>query len=193
MGKNRQFKFKEVKLWKTIILVIFTACVIVGYVELQKSLTEEDINPPIDSVSNLSDNNIEQNKEKQEVPPEFFEYKFKFEDYPVEEIYAGKLAPVDLYSHPDAMEYRTRLKEDTATNGVNFAGHYSIVEIGCGTECEIIFIVDAIDGKIYKPKFIAEWGVNFKKDSYLLVENPPETVEELYQSRGRLTDYISTQ
>jgi len=37
--------------------------------------------------------------------------------------------------------YRTRIREGTAL-GANFAGHYSAVSIGCGSNCGMMFVVD---------------------------------------------------
>lgn len=56
--------------------------------------------------------------------PQFEQYKVK--------IYSGKPA-VPVLRTPEDREYRTRIREG-ATAGPNFAGHYTVVIIGCGTE-----------------------------------------------------------
>jgi len=84
---------------------------------------------------------------------------------------------VDLSSHPDARLYRTKLQEGAAL-GPNFAGRYSLVSWGCGTECQMIGIVDlptgevlGIEGERHFP--IASRGVEFRLSSKLLILDPP--------------------
>lgn len=50
-------------------------------------------------------------------------------------------------SNADYRMYRTRIHEGAA-KGVNFAGHYSIIEIGCGTSCRFAFVVDLRTGAV---------------------------------------------
>jgi hypothetical protein len=40
-----------------------------------------------------------------------------------------------------------------APKGVNFAGHYRIIELGCGPGCERVAVIDVESGKVYEP-----WG-----------------------------------
>lgn len=47
----------------------------------------------------------------------------------------------------DFRMYRTRIG-DAAMQGVNFAGHYAMVEIGCGTSCRFAFVVDLQTGEV---------------------------------------------
>ncbi|WP_159078572.1 hypothetical protein [Sphingobium yanoikuyae] len=44
--------------------------------------------------------------------------------------------------------FRTRII-DGMMNGPNFSGHYSIIEIGCGTSCMIAYVADISTGKVY--------------------------------------------
>lgn len=44
--------------------------------------------------------------------------------------------------------FKTRII-DGMMNGPNFSGHYSIIEIGCGTSCMIAYVADISTGKIY--------------------------------------------
>lgn len=107
----------------------------------------------------------------------------KFEDYPVKEIFQGVPAPVDFTTVPNVTvaspgasgDFKTKLIEG-AKEGPNFASHYTVVEWGCGTECQNHMIVDAITGKVYslpEPHFVTVRGVNFRLESRLLVANPP--------------------
>jgi hypothetical protein len=80
----------------------------------------------------------------------------RFEDYPVT-VWRGKMAPLDLRSHPLARTFRTRLREDMKTEGVNFAGHYTLATAGCGTGCSINAIIDARTGRAYFPNELNGW------------------------------------
>jgi hypothetical protein len=72
----------------------------------------------------------------------------QFEDFPVSAAYEGPHAPVDLSSNPEAQTYRTRLREG-AKKPPNFAGHYVMVEWGCGTECTVYMMVDVKNGRVF--------------------------------------------
>lgn len=87
----------------------------------------------------------------------------RFEDYPAESIYKGTPAPPILVT-PEQRLYRTRIRNGVNNGegverphgevdhaGPNFAGHYIIVEIGCGSPCTLMAIVDAMTGRIYNP------------------------------------------
>ena len=82
----------------------------------------------------------------------------RFEDYSAD-VYAGKPAPVNLRSHSMARMYRTRIREQLNEAGINFAGHYTIAVMGCGTGCSITAIVDARNGNAYFPRVLAGWYV----------------------------------
>lgn len=117
----------------------------------------------------------------------------RFEDYPVAEIYTGDIAPVNLNSHPDAMTFKTRLREGVDYYGVNFAGHYTVIEIGCGTSCQAIWLIDAINGNVYRAPFISELGISIRKDSKLLTENPSESINSFLEGTGYTSvDWLKT-
>ena len=103
-------------------------------------------------------------QEEPSIPPQF-------KNFPVSEIYKGTPAPADLASSPIGHTFRTILTEEAKT-GPNFAGHYTVVEWGCGSECQNFAIVDAITGKIYSPSFPSENGQEFDLNSRLIVINP---------------------
>jgi hypothetical protein len=67
--------------------------------------------------------------------------------------------------------YRTRIR-DGAAQGANFAGHYSMVEIGCGTSCRFAFVVDLLTGTVgsfpYGGEEQYQMGLLFSPDSRLL-------------------------
>ena len=83
----------------------------------------------------------------------------RFEEYPVTEIFTGKPVP-PLLETPLERMYRTRIREgvskgwgvfrdDKEQPGPNFAGHYFVIQWGCGTGCLMMVVVDARSGKIY--------------------------------------------
>jgi hypothetical protein len=74
----------------------------------------------------------------------------KFEAFSTPVVPNLKAAQVDLKSHPRATRYRTKLREGAA-EGPNFAGHFTVVGLGCGTSCIQWAVVDARTGAIYFP------------------------------------------
>lgn len=101
----------------------------------------------------------------------------RFENYAVP-VYKGKRAPVNLKSARGAGSYRTRLREG-AKEGINFAGHFTLVGWGCGTGCGQVGIINAKSGAVYFPDQLGGFGVwlwddnqesvQFKSNSRLLI------------------------
>jgi hypothetical protein len=91
----------------------------------------------------------------------------QFEQYKVKKIYRGKPA-VPVLRTPEDREYRTKIREG-AKAGPNFAGHYTVIIIGCGTECASFVIVDAAAGRVFS-RAHKEYtcGPTFKVNSRLL-------------------------
>ncbi len=79
-----------------------------------------------------------------------------FEKYPAD-VYAGKPAPLNLRSHRLARMFRTSIREQLREEGINFAGHYTVAVMGCGTGCSITAIVDARDGRAFFPRVFEGW------------------------------------
>ncbi len=98
-----------------------------------------------------------------------------FEEYPVAGKFTGTPAVVDLRSHPKARLFRTMLREG-AKRGPNFAGHYTVVTWGCGSDCRMVAVVDARTGRVYIAPFTVSPGIgeDFRIDSRLFIANPPE-------------------
>ena len=99
----------------------------------------------------------------------------RFSEFAAHDTFHGKPAPVVL-TRSEEREYRTMIREG-AKDGPNFAGHYTIVQWGCGTECLQAAMVDAITGKIYQlpslnarrdSYFFSAW-IHFRPDSRLLI------------------------
>ena len=74
----------------------------------------------------------------------------KFDEYPVG-VWSGSPTPVIIQS-PEERLYRTYLR-NTAKRPPNFAGHYSFVDWGCGTNCLGGAVVDQQTGRVFQPPF----------------------------------------
>ena len=77
----------------------------------------------------------------------------RFEDYPATKVFHGKpVKPIFLRNRDRLRDqdkfFRTKIA-DGAAKGPNFAGHYTVVEWGCGKNCVEFLIADAISGRIY--------------------------------------------
>ena len=75
----------------------------------------------------------------------------QFDSFPAQEIFKGKPAAPKLKSERDR-RFQTKIREGAET-GPNFAGHYTIVQWGCGASCISLLIVDAKTGVIYPLPF----------------------------------------
>jgi hypothetical protein len=53
--------------------------------------------------------------------------------------------------------FRTLLRQQLREEGVNFAGHYTLASVGCGTGCSITAIIDARTGRAHFPDELAGW------------------------------------
>ena len=82
----------------------------------------------------------------------------RFEDFPVDASFHGKPAKPVL-DRNDA--FRTKILEG-ALNGPNFAGHYTIIDWGCGSGCISFAIVDAVSGRLYSPIPFSALGVPYQ-------------------------------
>lgn len=99
--------------------------------------------------------------------------KIQFEDFAIKNLFRGVKAKLVLNSNKQGQMYRTTIK-DAYKKDINFAGHYCFVEWGCGSSCKESVIIDAETGKIYNGVNSA-WGYNFRKDSRMLIVNPPDS------------------
>ncbi len=93
-----------------------------------------------------------------------------FARFPAQPLALKAPPEVDLQSHPLAYSYRTQIKRGVAA-GPNFAGQYTIVEIGCGTACQNLVIVDLRSGRIID-WISTELGSSYTRESRLLILNP---------------------
>ena len=81
------------------------------------------------------------------------------------------MPPLKPGTDPRLAQYADEIGK-TAARGANFAGHYALVALPCGTGCDMIAIVDLRDGTAYMANLIAEFGLKFSLDSSLLILNP---------------------
>jgi hypothetical protein len=73
----------------------------------------------------------------------------QFDQYPANEIYRGPPVMPDFVKRDrEFKNFRTRL-QNGIKEGANFAGHYKIIQIGCGTECTFSYLADVSTGQIY--------------------------------------------
>lgn len=92
-------------------------------------------------------------------------HKPKFSDYPVNNIYVGRVKSPILVTDFDKM-YRTRLRE-VAKGKPDFAGKYVLAYWGCGTSCLAGAAIDLTSGRvIWLPGTICCW-------SYTTLETEP--------------------
>ena len=104
-----------------------------------------------------------------------FSFHSKFTDFPAE-VYKGPMAAPDFATDRNAKYFITRIKYGCAHDGVNFAGHYTIVQWGCGAECQLMAIVNRIDGKIIYSKIPFDTvdghnGIEYQANSRMLIVN----------------------
>ena len=97
----------------------------------------------------------------------------RFEDHPVMKTFSGKPAPLKLPSHSKARLFRTMLKL-SAEKGPNFAGHYTVGTWGCGSDCRMVALIDAVTGRVYFAPFQVSTGATFHIDSFLFIANESE-------------------
>lgn len=100
----------------------------------------------------------------------------RFEDYRTDSVLHSKPAAPDFRSDRSALQFVTRIKEACKDGTTDFAGKYTIVEWGCGTECLGMAMVDRENGKIiysHIPFDTADghYGLKYRKDSRLLLVN----------------------
>jgi hypothetical protein len=104
----------------------------------------------------------------------------KFQKYGVTEVFEGKPATPKVNSSPEFKNMRTRIR-DIAKTGPNFAGHYTLIFVGCGAGAVCLpAIADAKTGNLYSSDLlgsienfnvshdIADQIIEYRKDSNLI-------------------------
>lgn len=95
-----------------------------------------------------------------------------FSDFPPEATLTGDARTPDFSGRDaDHRNFRTRILEGVAT-GVNYAGRYSLIEIGCGTSCRFAKVVDLQTGEVgafpYGGEEYYQMKLTYSPDSQLL-------------------------
>lgn len=95
------------------------------------------------------------------------------EDGALKPIYDGEIPEVDYenINYPQIERLKTGISNAVA-NGANFAGHYAIVEWGCGTNCQEHAVVDVASGKPVAFGIPSEAGLQFMPDQNVIITNP---------------------
>lgn len=111
-----------------------------------------------------------------------FALKSQFNNFKVDRIHKGRLASPNFNTDSNSRQFITKIKEGCKEKGVNFAGHYTIVEWGCGTSCQEMAIVDRISGQIIFSQVPFDTvdghsGISYQVDSRMLIVNT-ETLSE---------------
>jgi hypothetical protein len=98
-----------------------------------------------------------------------------FDKYKVP-IYTGKLAMLNMDTSPKEVKmFKTTINGSIEAEGVNFAGHYSLVYVGMTGWGLNYFLVDRITGKGVPVPFLIGY-VRTQPNSSLLVINPKDLV-----------------
>lgn len=80
------------------------------------------------------------------------------------------IADIHIDSHPLGKSLESELVKQVGS-GVNFAGKYHLLEVGCGTLCQVLIAVDVETGDIVDV-VNSSIGSCFQDDSKLLIVNP---------------------
>lgn len=102
-----------------------------------------------------------------------FKPYIRFSDFEVPIEHEQVKAPIKFSSNPMARQFRTAIREGYK-NGINFGGHYCLIEWGCGSPCHDCVLVDVKTGIVYDGVSTG-YGYDFKKGSRMLIGSPPGT------------------
>ncbi len=94
---------------------------------------------------------------------------------------------INSRSNKTARLYRSNIRLQAETVGVNFAGHYALVTIPCKPDCMLGGIVDGFTGRVFFPKSLyyvfglLDWSKDliFQRDSRLLSINEYENRNQI--------------
>jgi len=95
-------------------------------------------------------------------------------------IFEGEPDKIDFSTIPSLNNFYTTTSKQAA-EGPNFAGHFTFIRWGCGTDCISYTIIDAITGKSVLSSYETVEGLSptFDINSRLLIFNPKENFEKL--------------
>lgn len=100
--------------------------------------------------------------------------KHHFEDFKVKINSFKTVQRANFKTNPDAIRFRTKITEALKNaKNPNFAGHYLIVEWGCGPSCQCNVIIDMINGKVYEGVCTSESYAS-QSNSRLFITDPAD-------------------
>jgi len=102
--------------------------------------------------------------------------RFGFEQFPAVEQYAGRPARPNIATSPSEANFVGYMEQAQSRSGVNFAGAYTIATWPCLSLCVSVVAIDARTGAIVRAPE-AYNGLAFRRDSRLLIINPPQNLQ----------------
>lgn len=144
---------------------------------------KEEVKPIIDTILNegsviiYGDTTIQKDKIKEVLIK--FEPYITFDDFKVS--IENVKTKLDLNSHKLGRQFRTAIRENYNDSENIFGGHYTFATWGCGSPCQMNVLIDRRTGKIYDAPD-SSVGSEFKKDSRMLIINPPEETNYFYNN-----------
>ena len=117
----------------------------------------------------------------------------RFSAYPAGPSYRGRPKSLKISSNKGAQSlprFRQDILREEAKKSANFAAAFRLVEIGCGTACQAIFVISLRTGRIYSAPEAASAGVTFRRSSRLIRFNADpiyktKTSFYIFTARGR--------
>ena len=112
-----------------------------------------------------------------------YKSEFQFNQFRVDSTVYNNLKLPDLKdvkapfcNYMNEKEWKAYVKSECLRQGVNFAGHYTIVDWGCGMMCKNMCIVNRLTGKVSFPEIPDShidgyWGVRYRKNSRMIWTN----------------------
>ncbi len=114
-------------------------------------------------------------------------YSEEFTKYHTNKVFSGEVTPIDFTHNPRLERFKEVLSQEVK-KGPNFSGAYRIIELGCGTNCTQIIIVNIETGKIYD--CVGTCGLSvYTLDSSLLIINPEAPDGSIQYPHGCITEF----
>jgi len=97
----------------------------------------------------------------------------EFKKYPADVTHTFVKPQLVLKKGTAPYKFRTEIRRQFEKSEINFAGHWILIPVGCGTGCARFFLVDGVSGQVTDPKLTAENGRPFfEAESRLLYVGP---------------------
>ena len=99
-----------------------------------------------------------------------------FDAYPAAKPSGRSASKLDFRADPRARRFRTQL-ERALGRPANFAGHYVVVDWGCGSSCQAVGLVD-VDTGVARLTISTGLGSEYRADSRLFIDSPEAAVRD---------------